>query len=129
MGEKKLRWDPVRAEARYCAPACGLGCTYEQYKAAVRRARALAKRLGSDWNGDVWENLGWHYRAVSSCKRFKVHSDGDKIFTAFLGDADSSGGFWSATATTPKMALRQALHKAQEEVQRLTAVLTDLPPI
>lgn len=61
-----LSWEPVRtAKGGYCSPACGRGCTYEEYKYARQRARTLAQRLGENWKPRVWENLGWYY-AVSA---------------------------------------------------------------
>lgn len=61
-----LSWTPVRRGAAYCSPACGAGCTVREHRRAVRDADALVRRLrGSGWRPVVWENLGWHFRAVS----------------------------------------------------------------
>lgn len=57
-------WEPVRNGVLYCAPACGRGCTWREHQRAHRLAWTLAKRLGRGWRGEVWEQLGWHYRAV-----------------------------------------------------------------
>jgi len=48
----------VRKGPIYCAPACGGGCTKAAYDAAVRKSRALAKRMGKGWVPYVWEKLG-----------------------------------------------------------------------
>ena len=29
-----------------------------------RRAKAIAKQLGPDWEVEVWNNLGWHWQVV-----------------------------------------------------------------
>jgi hypothetical protein len=59
-------WIPVPRGKTYCSPACGRGCARREYDRAVRDADHLVRRLrGSGWRAVVWENLGWHYRAVS----------------------------------------------------------------
>ena len=40
----KDRWTPIRNGLLYCAPACGAGCTYAEYQAAVNKAEALKKK-------------------------------------------------------------------------------------
>lgn len=61
---KQLSWKAVRRGATYCSPGCGAKCTWEKYQHAKRMARALAKRLGPGWKPEVWENMGWHWKAA-----------------------------------------------------------------
>jgi hypothetical protein len=64
--QRRLSWTPVSRGGLYCSPACGAGCTRKEYDRAVRDADRLVRRLrGSGWRAEVWENLGWHFRAVS----------------------------------------------------------------
>ena len=48
-----------------CSRWCGCGCTQAQYERAVADGKALLLTLGRGWRIDVWENGGWHYKAVS----------------------------------------------------------------
>lgn len=61
-------WTPVRDGDRYCSPACGGRCRFADYEAATAKAAELAARLtdhfGVEWTPRVWENLGWHYKAI-----------------------------------------------------------------
>lgn len=58
-----LSWEPVRDGLKYCAPACGRGCTIMEYDAAVIAANELVAALGPAWETRVHENLGWHWSA------------------------------------------------------------------
>lgn len=49
----------------YCGSGCGRGCTWAECQKAIVQANRLLKRLGKGWKPRVWENLGWHYEAVS----------------------------------------------------------------
>lgn len=92
-------------------------------------AKALTALLGEGWTSRVWENLGWHYAAVSPCRRIKVHhsSRSDRSsYTAFLGDYGSHGGHWTATHEDPKEAVRAVVNVGREALSRMGAVFTDL---
>lgn len=109
-----LSWKPKASGKVYCAPACGRGCTRAEYNAATRRVHALCKRLGRGWKPHVWENLGWHYSAISPCGRWKVHASTfrGKIagYTAFLGHP---GPKWAETGKTPESRTRARGHGAR----------------
>lgn len=127
---RELSWKARRRGAIYCAPACGFGCTVEDHERAVRAAEKLARRLGPSWKGEVWENLGWHYKAVSACGRIKVHHDVNcpKLFTAFVGAKDSPGGRWAFTTDDgdPHAAVRGALEVAEAEIASAQAAIEGL---
>ena len=59
-------WIPVLKGTTYCSPACGGGCRKKDYDRAVRDANRLVEQLeGPTWKAEIWENLGWHFQAVS----------------------------------------------------------------
>lgn len=71
--KKSLSWRPVRRGKIYCAPACGVDCTLEDYTAALRNGAKLARALGPGWKPRVWENCGWHFEAIHATG-FVVHA-------------------------------------------------------
>lgn len=110
-------WTPVRKGDIYCSPGCGGDCTYEDYLKAQLNAEKLARKLGPRWKPDVWENLGWHCRAISSNGAIKVYpSLGDKTYTAFAGEADFPGGKWAESGSTPKKAVQNVIAKVRYEM-------------
>lgn len=121
-----LSWDPVRQGARFCAPACGRGCTHAEWRAATAAADKLCADLGAGWVPDVWENLGWHYSAISACGRWKVHGHSSG-YTAFLGEAGCSGGRWAESGVTPQAAIRATWAAARQEIDKLATYLTAAP--
>lgn len=60
----KRDWTPSRRGAVYCSPACGGKCTWAAYQKAKKRSDELAAQLGFGWKGEVWENLGWHFKVT-----------------------------------------------------------------
>lgn len=126
--QKPLSWTPRRRGHIYCAPACGGRCTLAQYHAAKLAGQKLCERLGRGWKPRVWENLGWHYKAISACGRWKVHGS-DRCFTALLGDADSPGGKWAETARTPEAAIRKTWEVAQEAIAYYEAFKSAAPSL
>lgn len=128
---QELSWTARKRGATYCAPACGGGCTVAAHRVAKAAAANLCASLGDDWQPRVWENLGWHYSAISPCGRWKIHPFiyGGKIdsYTAFLGDAGSSGGRWAESGKTPRAAMR-ATWKAIEAERAYFATLDSAAP-
>ena len=101
-----------------CAKWCGRGCTEAEYRKARASGDRLAARLGPAWRSRVWENLGWHFSAVSGCGRFKVHpSLKSGHFLAFLGRAGCSGGIWTAYGRTPRGAVVAVLKAAMRDLR------------
>ncbi len=109
-----------------CASWCGHGCTEEQYQKAVRRGAALAKQLGKRWKPRVWENLGWHFSAVSPCGRLEVHRDGERSFTAYLGEPNSPGGRWAEGAGSAAAAVKAVVREGRRELAEVTALVEGL---
>ena len=121
---KQLSWKAVRRGLIYCAPACGGQCTWADYQKAKKNAKALAASLGKEWTTHVWENLGWHYMAVSPCQRISVGPG----FTAFLGDRGKPGcGRWAEHGKTAKQAVRNVIAVAKADLHKISAMIFDLP--
>lgn len=109
-----------------CARWCGRGCTEAEYRAARQTAARLARQLGRGWRPEVWENLGWHARAVSADGRLKVHlsrAGGRRSYAASLGPRESPGGRWAESARTAPAAVARVVAAAERELADLHAAL------
>lgn len=132
---KALSWTPKlrpgkRGGQLYCAPACGRGCTFDEYIAVKNAARALVARLGKGWHAHVWENLGWHYTVRRGPLQLSVSKYGKKpTYSCMLSDEPSGavGGsmIWLDTRhyATPEAAVRGQLLLAQRTVNKLQRVV------
>lgn len=125
---RPLSWKPRLSGETYCAPACGYGCTVKAHEIAQRRAVELCRALGDGWTPRVWENMGWHFSAVSACGRLKVHWNGlaDCRYHAFLGEGQT-GGRWAEHGRTPQSAVRNVVKRGKEELAGIDALLRGLP--
>lgn len=106
-----LSWTPERNGELYCAPACGRGCTHDEYLVAERNGAELAKTLGPDWKYRTWENLGWHYEAISPCGCISVHANAFRRSTTYTAyfEVPSTTGQWISSAKTPRAAVKAAI--------------------
>lgn len=123
---RKLSWEPIRLGDVFCAPACGRGCTFDEYTAAHDNGAALAGYLGEGWTWKVHENLGWHFQAISPCGRIKVVGNRRHGYTAFLGEVDFPGGRWSEHGKLPEQAVAAVLRKAKVERDEIAQLLNGL---
>lgn len=125
-------WTPKRRGAIYCAPACGMGCTWIAFNAASCAASNLARSLGDAWEPDVWENLGWHYAARTKCGRWKVHPTihrGAIIgYTAYLSPDANPGGVWAEHGKTPEKAIAAVKNVARKLIEQYAALLPLVAP-
>jgi len=112
--KKKLTWDPVRRGKIYCSPACGHDCTHRDYLAAVRGAERLARRLGPGWKAEVWENLGWHYRAI-----VKVRGGRLEVYAKSFGSYSASVGREMGSGKTPRAAIEATLRRMEDEAREM----------
>jgi len=128
--QRPLSWTPKANGDRYCAPACGRGCTKTEYDNAVVNADALVKRLkGTGWRPVIFENMGWHWRAISGPVQV-YPSDGGK-FWAMIGGRpkDNVGGLamWTPErclyAKDPNRAVRAALRYVENKMAELNKTL------
>ncbi len=110
-----------------CASWCGSGSIGEEYHKAKRAAAALAKQLGKGWKPRVWENMGWHFEAVSLCGRLEVHGgSGGRAFTAYLGEPSHPGGRWAQHGKTAKAAVKAVVQEGKRELAVVTALMEGL---
>lgn len=114
MKVKDDGWTPRLRGNIYCSPRCGGArgyCTYEQYIKAVRAGRALAKRLGKGWRGEIHENLGWHFKAVHVKTGVMVHDHGHGSHKSFWATTpyNTAPQQFHHTDTTPAKAVRGML--------------------
>lgn len=117
------RWDPVRDGDRYCSPGCGCKCTYEDYRAACQGATELCLQLGRGWSPYVWENGGWHYKALKGYAEVFVNIDrsGSDRPTTYVCYLQVPGRQVVGKAyPTPLGALQAALGDADVIVERLS---------
>lgn len=115
-----LSWEAKAGpRGRYCAPACGRGCTRVEHDRAQRAAAALCRRLGKPWTPRVWENLGWHYEAVVPGATISPDHVGG--FVAYVVQRYVEHG------PTPQQALVNALRPALREARALLQVLEAIP--
>lgn len=130
------RWRPRRRGAVFCSPGCGgeqrSGCTWAAYGRAVDDGCVLAIRLdyavGPGWTVRVWENLGWHFCAVSPCGRIKVHVSNrvPRTYTAYLGEPGFPGGRWVESDDSALGAVEAVLAAARRDLNKINAILRGL---
>jgi len=86
------RWQPIRDGDKYCAPACGAGCTYDQYEWAKQCGHALVAMLDSNnFKPRIWENLGWHYSATTKDDN---HEEGDFFIQVYDYNQERQVKYW-----------------------------------
>jgi hypothetical protein len=90
----ELSRTPVSRGETFCSLACGCGCLRKDYERAVRDAGNLLKKLrGSGWKAVVWENIGWHFKAVSGTVQVygdRLAEDGKLRYTCLISDSVSN---------------------------------------
>ena len=115
---KQLSWEPIRDGEQYCSPACGGGCTIDEYLAANEAAAKLCEELGSSWNPRAWENLGWHYLAF--CNGLQVRKIASNLHTANYDGNHTSG-------ETPLQAVEAMRELLTHKIIKLQQLLDDIP--
>lgn len=125
-----LSWKAKLNGKTYCAPACGGGCTKVAYDKAVRDADALVARMrGTGWRPFVFENLGWHYRAISGPVQVYPSSNGDGRFWVMIGGnpKNNPGGLsmWTPDRIPHFKDPNRAVRVALLEVERVMADLNE----
>jgi hypothetical protein len=112
-----------------CASWCGCGCTLAAFDRATAEAAALCARLGPRWKPSVWENTGWHYRAV--CGLFEIYPNRNGSSTKGVWDIVD---YTAMIQTSPQFiekdkdpleAVRAALGKAQALFDAIAATCRD----
>jgi hypothetical protein len=100
----------------------------EAQQAAEELAAILQAKLGGEWEPEVWENRGWHYR-VRHGKWLKVHPVGDGRFHALIGQHGGLG-MWIGRlySEDPVEVVAHQVACAQEEINRLQTMLDEATP-
>lgn len=110
-------WKARRSGDLYCAPACGGGCTWDEYQSAVKYAKDLVKTLGAGWKADVTENLGWHWGASRDGATISGYPKSYMVIIL---------GKWVAHHRNPRKAFAAALVMAKAELHALTCAVEKL---
>lgn len=119
---KTLSWIPRRNGNTHCSPACGHGCTIQDYREANKAALDLAKRLGTGWVPDVWENIGWHHAALSPGRNIRVLPTKTSGYIAFLsGEAE--------TGETPEKAVLTIIKQSLNKLNRAAKTLSEVQSV
>jgi hypothetical protein len=107
-------WTPVQDGDVYCSPACGGRCKKAAYDYAVKAANELVTMLGNGWQPQVWENLGWHFRASKGESTVSFDGTG---FSAALRPYQQA--LFSGEGNTPRQAVENALIQMKRERDQL----------
>ena len=102
---------------RYCGKRCGRGCTHGEYESRIEQAQELAKSLPGDWSAEIWENLGWHYKAMykrNDENYLAIYSESNG---RYWGDSRIAGRQFHVYGATPQETLKELLH----EIDAVTA--------
>jgi hypothetical protein len=106
----QLSWKPVHRGAVFCAPACGFGCKRSRYELAVKKAVALAKRLGPGFEADVWENGDWYWKVTYGA--IDIRQRDDRTYDLTYGNQS-----WVKSARSPKAGLEELLMEYKLRMQ------------
>lgn len=130
---KELSWKPrlglgQKGVQTYCAPACGRGCTFQEYIDATNAARKLSVRLGAGWKPVVWENMGWFYSVRRGPLTVYASKFGKQIYTCLMSEMPSGTGgstLWldQKHYRTPEAAVQAQLRLARDVLKRLTKTI------
>ena len=126
MKQSNMDWTPIRRGGIYCSPLCGGGCTYAAFVKAIKDGDILATQCGPGYTRHVHENLGWHFGAISPCRRMFVTKGGTRAFTAYLGAKDSYSGHYVGRGTTPRLAIQDAINVCKADLERIGAYIVGL---
>jgi len=119
---------PIRNGDIYCSPRCGCKCKWSDYVACVDGSSELVRELGEGWEPYIYENMGWHFKAIHKERGLKVYPnfrpprERSKIdsYTAFLGGTNPhAGGRWSEKGETPQRAIKAVMDKAIAEAKEI----------
>jgi hypothetical protein len=93
---------------------------------AQNHGDALARELGEGWTPRVWENLGWHYSAMSSSDTISVHQTySNNRYLALAHTSGGSGGQPGLTGQgdTPRKAVEDTIARIRAEIAKLESWL------
>lgn len=127
------RWRARRRGARFCAPACGRGCTVAEHRRAVELAHDVAVKLGKGWTGIVWENMGWHTKVEHAtgievrCYGPREYSSTVEIGSDVVGNARHIHQL-HGRGSTPSAAVKALRAKLDEVADRVSVLRAAVAP-
>jgi len=100
-----------------------------RYEAEEALAEMLEDLSGEGWTGEVWENLGWHYKARNGLLTV-MPSIGGKYHAMLSGNPEhpnSAPGYWldREVYDTPMEAVAGTVIKAFEFVKSRVAIIEE----
>ena len=130
----KSNWKPVLRGRVYCSSACGGGCTKAAYDECVKKAKALAKRMGKGWKIRVNENLGWYWGIFKGPSI--DHHDGIIEITPSHGLSSTTYTAWVQSLPQfivsnkdPKIALSEAVKLFDKHIENLHRIRALVDPL
>ena len=135
-----LSWKPVRKGPSFCSPACGSGCTHDEYLEAWKLGKSALSKLKNkkNWKVRVWENAGWHV-CLSKGGRFTIHirKYGDSIEYTCLYTTSPIGvgsGEPQYTVCGDFSNINEAVQAQERKVKKVfnrlrKTILTDFPDV
>lgn len=125
--KKESKWKPIRRGGRFCSPACGYNCTYEDYQKVRKLALDTKKLLNNPkgWRVHVWENAGWHSCLEKGGLTLYIHTyvfDDKPTYSVLFSRNSKHAGevFWSLrdnAFSDPNKAIRAQMKVAREFIR------------
>lgn len=96
-----------------------------EYEAALKAAQAICDDLGQGWHPRVLENLGWHWEAVSPCRRIRISKQHEpKMFWVIMSAPGEFGILWDAWTTSARAGIRRVQAMAQAHASEQMAMFS-----
>lgn len=128
VGELDVRKIPVLRGEIFCAPFCGAKCKKSAYDNALQQSNEIALRLGSGWEPEVYENLGWHWQVTKGT--INVSSSVKGYYAQMKFEQQQNYNF-SAHDLDPRKAVQKVRDQLQDIIDKLERLhaSTALDPI
>lgn len=111
----------------YCGDKCGCGCTREQYDKAVEAAQNGEDRMkASGWEGNVWENCGWHWSLVKDIEHEHWQLRPNRAGKWECYSYGTTPQVWTAGYDTPEEAVAAAVDELQKHLKQVASYITTL---
>ncbi len=90
-------------------------------KEATDKGHAMAQELGKGWTTTLWENMGWHYTALSHGLTVEVFHPYNGGYLALIHEPGEVGGQSGLTGhgDTPRKAVENTVRLTRAEIGKL----------
>lgn len=114
----------------YCSEHCGADCTHEQYTAAYEACNAALLQMqeggfnrDGQWQGRVWDNLGWRWNLTSgSGNGWQLSQDRSGQWECYsYSDVALPFQIWSKKHSSPIDAIREVISDMTRVVKIIEA--------